>query len=91
MKNINVELMGYFTELGRLRDRSPDDAEVQWAVDGLRAYITSHFYNCTPEILAGLGQMYAAGGEMTDNINKAGGDGTAEFAAEAIEFYCKAK
>lgn len=31
--------------------------------------------------------MYAAGGEMTDNIDAAGGSGTAEFAAEAIGVY----
>ena len=33
--------------------------------------------------------MYNCGGDMTDNINKAGGAGTAEFAAKAIEIYCK--
>ena len=36
-----------------------------------------------------LGQMYGAGGEFTANINAAGGPGTAEFAAKAIEVYCK--
>ena len=42
-----------------------------------------------PEILSGLGQMYAAGGEMTENINSYGGAGTAEFASEAIRIYCE--
>lgn len=32
--------------------------------------------------------MYAGGGELTENIDKAGGDGTAIFAAKAIEIYC---
>ncbi len=32
--------------------------------------------------------MYAGGGEMTDNINHAGGEGTAEFADQAIKVYC---
>lgn len=54
----------------------------------LRSYITQHYYNCTPEILAGLGKLYAGGGEFTENINKICGAGTAEFAAEAIVFYC---
>ena len=32
--------------------------------------------------------MYNGGGEFTENIDKAGGEGTAEFTAKAIEFYC---
>ena len=41
------------------------------------------------EILFSLGQMYAAGGEFTENIDHAGGTGTAEFVANAIRIYCK--
>ena len=48
-----------------------------------------NYYTCTKQILRGLGQMYIAGDSMTDNINAAGGDGTAEFAHRAIEIYCK--
>ena len=33
--------------------------------------------------------MYAGGGEMTENIDKAGGKGTADFTACAIKEYCK--
>ena len=33
--------------------------------------------------------MYAGGGAFTENIDKAGGVGCAEFAAKAIEIYCK--
>ena len=33
--------------------------------------------------------MYAGGGEFTENIDKAGGEGTAVFTADAIDFYCK--
>jgi hypothetical protein len=33
--------------------------------------------------------MYAAGDEMTENIDKAGGAGTAVFASKAIAHYCK--
>jgi hypothetical protein len=32
--------------------------------------------------------MYGSGGEFTENIDKAGGPGTAAFAAEAIRIYC---
>ena len=37
----------------------------------------------------GLGQMYAAGDEMNENIDRAGGPGTGDFARRAIEIYCK--
>ena len=32
--------------------------------------------------------MYSGGGSITENIDAAGGEGTAEFAAKAIEIYC---
>ena len=45
--------------------------------------------SCTKEILNSLGEMYAAGGEFTENIDKAGGEGTAVFAQRAIAIYCR--
>jgi len=33
----------------------------------------------------------ASGGEFTENIDRAGGAGTAVFAAEAIRLYCENK
>lgn len=89
MKERGIEMMGFFAELGKLRDLSPDDARVQSVIYGLRTFISENFYNCTKEIFSGLGMMYSAGGEMTDNINKYGGEGTAEFVSKAIEIYCK--
>ena len=82
-------LMAIFTELGAIRHADPASSEAQALVEKLRRYITDHFYTCTPQILRGLGQMYIAGGEMTENIDKAGGDGTAAFAHRAIEIYCR--
>ena len=52
-------------------------------------FISEYFYKCTKEILLSLGQMYAGGGEMTQNIDKMGGKGTAVFVAKAIQTYCK--
>ena len=82
-------LMAALGRLGALRAQGPDAPAVQAAVEELRGYITAHFYTCTPEILAGLGQMYASGGEFTRNINAACGAGTAEFAGQAIRAYCE--
>ena len=88
-KNLGIGMMNIFAEMGKLISLEPSDDAVQAKVAELRAYITGNFYNCTPEILSGLGQMYAAGGEMTDNINSYGGEGTAEFTAKAIRIYCE--
>ena len=82
-------LMDIFRRLGQLRTGSPDAGDAQALIAELRQYICDHYYNCTPQILKGLGQMYIAGGEMTDNIDRAGGDGTAAFAQKAIDIYCK--
>ena len=82
-------LMDIFRELGEIRTASPASDEAQALVKKLQDYLTAHYYTCTSQILRGLGQMYAAGGEMTENIDKAGGEGTATFAMEAIKFYCK--
>lgn len=82
-------VMELFAKLGSMKELSPDSPEVQAWVKQLQSYITEHFYNCTPHILMGLGEMYAGGGSMTENIDAAGGGGTGEFAREAIRHYCK--
>lgn len=88
-KNMNgMALMTFFVEFGQMLHLEPSDPTVQAQVKRLQDYITEHFYTCTNQILAGLGQMYNGGGSMTENIEKAGGSGTAEFAAKAIEIYC---
>lgn len=87
---INKDFLYIFKEFGALRDLPPENAKVQEQVLKLRTYITEHFYNCTPEILKSLGDMYSGGGSMNENIDKMGGEGTAEFAAAAITVYCEA-
>ena len=89
LQDAGAGLMDIFAEIGALRHTSPASPEAQALVKKLQSYITAHFYTCTPQILRGLGQMYIAGGEMTENIDRAGGAGTAEFACKAIEIYCK--
>ena len=67
---------------------TPDSAEVQNLVKTLQDHITGNYYPCTNEILAGLGQMYAADERFRSSID-GNGDGTARFVSEAIEAYCK--
>ena len=82
-------LMTIFARMGTIRTADPAAPEAQALVKELQDYITAHYYTCTKQILRGLGMMYIAGDEMTANIDKAGGEGTAQFAHEAIEVYCK--
>ena len=84
------ELMQLFVEFGQMKDKEPANEAVQLQVKKLQDFITEHFYTCTPQILAGLGKMYSGGGSLTENIDKAGGTGTAEFVDEAIQIYREA-
>ena len=74
----------------KVRDLSPEDERVQALVARWQAHITEHFYTCTDEILAGLGQMYMADERFRQNIDRAG-EGTAACMARAIEVYCAAR
>ena len=89
LKSMGDKLMALIAEFGMMKDKDPADPAVQEQVKKLQNYITENYYTCTKEILYGLGKMYAGGGDFTKNINAAGGEGTAEYAAEAIEVYCK--
>ena len=88
-ESIEQGLIDLFRQFGQQRPATPDCPEAQRWVQQLRDYITVHFYDCKPQILMGLGQMYAGGGSMTENIDKAGGAGTADFACQAITWYCQ--
>ena len=90
-KALGDDLMGLFRELGTMRSEAADSQAVQQWVKKLQGFITAHYYTCTKQILFGLGQMYADGGSMTENIDNAGGAGTGAFARQAIEIYCKAE
>ena len=88
-KNLEVEVMSLFAAFGEMKDLDPADERVQAQVKKLQDYFTENFYNCTPQILSGLGRMYAGGGEFTENIDSVGGAGTAEFTNQAIQIYCR--
>lgn len=87
-QSINIKMMEIFSEFGKIKNQSPDSEAAVGLAKKLQDFITAHFYTCTDEILLGLGEMYAGGGEFTVNIDKVGGAGTAEFADKAIRAYC---
>lgn len=78
-----------FEKFGALKKSGADSEEAQNAVRELKAYITENFYDCTDEILASLGQMYVSDERFTENIDSAGGAGTAEFVNRAIGIFCR--
>ena len=85
----NDGLMAIFAEFAACKNSGTcaDSAEAQALVAKLQAHITANYYTCTDEILAGLGKMYVTDERFKKNIDKYG-EGTAEFAADAIEIYC---
>ena len=88
--DVNEGLMAVFADFAACmkNGETADSAAAQETVKKLQSYITANFYNCTSQILAGLGQMYVLDERFRNNIDKHG-DGTAAFASKAIEIYCK--
>ena len=88
----NDGLMAIFAEFAACKQSGVDASsnEAQALVAQLQAHITANYYTCTDEILAGLGKMYGADERFKKNIDKYG-EGTAEFASEAIAIFCQGK
>ena len=90
LRSTGDALMDIFREIGTIRHLPPASEEAQALVARLQDFITQNYYTCTRQILLGLGQMYVAGDAMTENIDSAGGAGTAQFAHDAIAVFCNA-
>lgn len=88
----NDGMMAIFAEFAACKESGVDASsnEAQALVAKLQAHITANYYNCTDEILAGLGKMYIADERFKKNIDKYG-EGTAEFTAEGIRIYVEKK
>lgn len=89
IKDAGNRLMGLLAEFSAMKDGGPASPEAQAQVRRVQDFITEHYYTCSKEVLAGLGKMYGSGGEFTENIDKAGGPGTAVLASKAIRVYCE--
>lgn len=83
------KLLSLFAEIGSLRKLPPDAKEVQAKIMKLQKFITDHYYTCTNEILQNLSRMYVFDERMEQNIDKAGGEGTARFVKQAVAVYCQ--
>ncbi len=60
-----------------------DDPAAARVVDRHREHISRWFYDCTPEIHTGLGQMYVGDARFTETFD-AVADGLAQYVSEAI-------
>ena len=63
-----------------------DSAKAQSLVEKLQSHITENYYNCTNEILSGLGKMYVCDERFKNNIDKHG-KGTSRFVCDAIDAF----
>ncbi|MBQ9251960.1 MAG: MerR family transcriptional regulator [Clostridia bacterium] len=86
---LSEQMMSIFAEFGAIRSEDPSGSAAQALVKKLQDFITEHLYTCSDKILYSLGMMYAGGGDFTTGIDKHAGEGTAEFAYQAIKAYCK--
>jgi DNA-binding transcriptional MerR regulator len=84
---INKQVEEIYKSLAGMMGKSPADPEVQALIALKRQHITDNYYNCTPEIFRGLGEMYVADERFTANIDKYG-KGLSEFLRDAINSYC---
>jgi len=87
-KRMETESGEIFSGFAAFVGTDPADARVQALVARWKAFISESYYDCTDEILAGLGQMYVADERFMKNIDKFGA-GTAKLMSDAITVYCK--
>ncbi|MGO5073483.1 MerR family transcriptional regulator [Clostridium sporogenes] len=85
--NIMKDWDEIYKKLVNLMDRDPGHKEVQEAVHDFRNHISKNFYNCTPKIFRGLGDLYVNDERFTSNIDKYK-VGLSKFLREAINVYC---
>ena len=71
-REANDGLMAIFAEFAACKDSGADaDSDKSPAlVAKLQAHITTNYYTCTDEILAGLGEMYVTDERFKKNIDK---------------------
>lgn len=84
---IQKEADEIFRSFAEIRESDPAAAPAQALVRRWQARVTAHHYDCGPEILAALGQMYVGDARFAENLDRFG-EGTAAFMGRAIAHYC---
>ena len=78
----------YLKEFSKHLQEDPGSDEVQELVRSWQQLITEQYYECTNEILSGLGQMYVADERFLEFMDQYG-KGTAQLVCDGIGIYCK--
>ena len=76
-----------FRRAATLRQGDPASPGAQALVKEWQDFVSTNYYQCTDEILAGLGEMYTADERFQKNLDRFG-EGTAAFLSAAIKVYC---
>ena len=82
-ERIQTHTQGLYLQIGAGMDYGPADPAVQAAVAALRQSITDYYYDCSPEIFKGLGEMYVGDERFTAYCEKIQ-PGLATFLSQAI-------
>ena len=77
-----------FRRAAALRQGDPASPGAQALVKEWQDFVSTNYYQCTDEILAGLGEMYTADERFQKNLDRFG-EGTAAFLSAAIKAYCQ--
>lgn len=85
-ERINKKYGQILEEFAAIRGELPGNPEVRKLVKMWQDFITESYYDCSDEILKGLGEMYVADERFKKNLDKYG-EGTAEFMSKAIKEY----
>ena len=88
--NINKEADQIYKGLAKNMHKQPHSEQVQSLINEWREHITKYFYNCTLDILSGLGKTYITDERFRKNIDRYK-TGLAEFMSKAIEHYVQDK
>ena len=84
---LQQQMNAFFARAAALRGQSPAGKAAQELVQEWREFLAANYYDCTMEILSGLGQMYTADERFAATLDR-NGEGTAAFFNEAIAVYC---
>ena len=81
---VDRDMEALLASFGAHLGESPESPGVQALVERLQAFLSEHFYECTPAILRSLANMCDGGGSVTENLDALGGPGTALLIAGAL-------
>lgn len=83
---IQARMDEIYKRIAGMMDKEPSDKQVQELIGEFRQHITDNFYECTPQIFRGLGDLYVNDKRFTEYFEKYK-SGLAEFLKDAIHIY----